>query len=433
MAEATPTQTMRLPSPATVEVKGFRMTVLEGPRAGASWISTGATCSIGSDARNDLVIDAPTVSRFHCEVRLTDGGGVVSDLDSKNGTIVDGVVVYRAMLRAGSVLRLGEAAVRFQPGGPPVRIPLSDRAEFGELVGGSVPMRAVYACLERAARSDATVLLEGETGTGKGAAAVSLHRASPRGARPFVVVDCGAIPANLLESELFGHERGAFTGAESRRIGAFEEADGGTVFLDEIGELPLELQPKLLRVLENREVRRLGMNAHRPVDVRVVAATNRDLRADVNAGRFRADLYFRLAVVRVTLPPLRQRAEDLPQLVDRVARSLGAGEAQRRALGRPEHLEPLARSAWQGNVRELRNYIERALVLDDTPVTDEVVAPEPDLLRFTDARQQALLEFERRYLRQLMERHRGRLVAAAAAADINRVYLYRLLKKHDLR
>ena len=235
--------------------------------------------------------------------------------------------VKEAFLRAGSVLRLGGATLRFELVDGGNRLLISDRTAFGGMFGISAPMRASFALMERAAASDATVLLEGETGTGKGQAAEAIHQASARAKAPLIVVDCGAIPANLLESELFGHEKGAFTGAESRRLGAFEEADGGTIFLDEIGELPLDLQPKLLRVLENRQVRRLGGNVHRAIDVRVIAATNRDLRTEVNPGRFRADLYFRLAVVRITLPPLRERPEDLPLLVSRLLRRMGANEA----------------------------------------------------------------------------------------------------------
>jgi DNA-binding NtrC family response regulator len=320
-------------------------------------------------------------------------------------------------------------------------VPLSPHGEFGSLVGASASMRATFAVLAKASASDATILLEGETGTGKERAAESIHAASPRRDAPFLVIDCSAIPANLLESELFGHEKGAFTGASARRIGVFEEASGGTVFLDEVGELPLDLQPKLLRVLERREVRRVGANAPLAVDVRLVAATNRDLRAEVNAGRFRSDLYFRLAVVKVTLPPLRQRPDDIPVLVERIVRGLGHSEAAARLLT-PAFMAALTRASWPGNVRELRNYLERCLVLeDDSPVEDATDAGAArgegaaiDASKtYADARRIALDDFERRYAQALLALHQGKVAAAARAADMDRVYLYKLLHKHGLR
>jgi DNA-binding NtrC family response regulator len=317
------------------------------------------------------------------------------------------------------------------------------------MVGGSAVMRAVFAILERAAPTAATILLEGETGTGKGAAAESIHRASDRAEKPFVVVDCSAIPATLLESELFGHEKGAFTGAAARRVGAFEEADGGTIFLDELGELPLDLQPKLLRALEERAIRRVGSNLHRPVDLRVIAATNRDLRSEVNAGRFRADLYYRLAVVRVTLPALRNRTEDLPLLVGRLLHTMRVTDSRAAFFGSSEFISRLQGASWPGNVRELRNYVERCLVFQDskleandpTPAVPaksaagvsmkpgfHVDAREP----YSEERRRVIDEFEGAYLTSLMNEHQGRTVFAARAAGLDRVYLYRLLRKHGL-
>jgi DNA-binding NtrC family response regulator len=402
--------------------------------------SSADRASIGSHESNDVVIDDPSVSRFHCEV-LVDAGGVrVRDLDSKNGTIVDGMRVVEAWLRPGAILRLGRSSLRFGLAGESNRLTLSSRTSFGALVGQSASMRAAFALLERAAASDATVLIEGETGTGKEGAAQSLHDEGARAGAPFLVIDCSAVPANLLESELFGHERGAFTGAVTRRVGIFEGARGGTVFLDEIGELPLELQPKLLRVLEKREIRRVGANTTTPVDVRVVAATNRDLRAEVNAGRFRSDLYFRLAVVRVALPPLRQRPEDVPLLVMRFLDGLRATPAQR-ALFSPELLNELARGAWPGNVRELRNYVERCLVLQDAPAPGEIAGSDAPALALGEvsvdvpwatARERAIAAFERRYLEALLARHDGHVGRAAEGAGMNKVYLYRLLHRHGL-
>ena len=306
--------------------------------------------------------------------------------------------------------------------------------------------------MEKAAASDATVLLEGETGTGKGQAAEAIHHASARAGKPFVVVDCGAIPANLLESELFGHEKGAFTGAQAKRAGAFEETAGGTIFLDEIGELPLDLQPKLLRAIENRHVRALGTSVYRPVDVRIIAATNRDLRAEVNQSRFRADLFFRLSVVRIVMPPLRQRPEDMELLVRKLLRGLGAGEAILARFCAPDFVAGLSRSAWPGNVRELRNYLERCLVfeepmpLSEDPGTGPAITVPPSLaasatgaasavdpaVEYTEARRQALEAFERAYVRELLNAHGGRVSAAARAAGIGRVYLYRLMRRHGV-
>jgi DNA-binding NtrC family response regulator len=288
-----------------------------------------------------------------------------------------------------------------------------------------------------------TVLLEGETGTGKSTAAAAIHRGSARSEKPFLTVDCGAIPANLLESELFGHERNAFTGAGERRIGVFEEAAGGTIFLDEIGEMPIDLQPKLLRVLETREIRRVGANHHQKVDVRIVAATNRDLRTEVNGGRFRSDLYFRLAVLRIELPPLRARPDDLPSLAVGLLRSIGASSEEIALLTTPEFHSGLRRAAWPGNIRELRNHLERCLVfqealpIDDgaerptsAKAADPVVDPrEP----YAAARRRAIEAFERAYVKELLALHGGKVTAAAAAAGLDRVYLHKLARRHGTR
>ncbi len=328
-------------------------------------------------------------------------------------------------------------ALGFESAAPRV---VFEATQLGPLVGASPAMRVAFAALARAARTDATVLIEGETGTGKEGAAEALHVASPRRDGPLVVVDCGALPANLLESELFGHEKGAFTGATARRIGAFEEARGGTIFLDEIGELPLDLQPKLLRVLERKDIRRLGSNARAPVDVRIVAATNRDLRTAVNAGRFRSDLYFRLAVVKVQLPPLRKRADDIPLLVERLLTRIGASPELVAALCTPAFLGRLKGFAWPGNVRELRNYLERCVVFQrELPLGDDVEAVDSSRARtvdrgvYADARRRALDAFEKRYLEQLLVAHGGRVDGMAAEAGLHRVSLYRLLRRHGLK
>jgi transcriptional regulator with PAS, ATPase and Fis domain len=419
-------------------VPGFRLTLVEGATA-RPWESQGDRCSIGLHPSNDLVIDEPTVSRFHCEIRVGDEGARVRDLGSRNGVILDGVRVIEGCPRTGSILRLGRVALRFDFKGDTNTLPISQNHVFGTIVGSSVSMRTAFALMERAAETKVHVLLEGETGTGKSQAAEAIHRASARRDKPFLIVDCGAIPENLLESELFGHEKGAFTGAVARRIGAFEEANGGTIFLDEIGELPTDLQPKLLRVLENREIRRIGTNQYQTVDVRVIAATNRDLRTEVNEARFRSDLYYRLAVIKIVLPPLRERPDDIVTISERILRSLGADDSLITHLKTPEFLANLQRAAWPGNVRELRNYLERCLVFEEAlPVADESNAPpdKPSIdarLPYADARKRALDQFERHYVEALLGLHSGKVAAAASAAGIDRVYLYKLMRRHGLR
>ncbi len=302
---------------------------------------------------------------------------------------------------------------------------------FGEFIGTSLSIRRVLALLQRAAMTDSTLVLQGETGTGKTRAAATLHSLSRRAEKPFLVVDCGAMPASLLEAELFGHERGAFTGAYLRRPGIFEEAEGGTVLLDEVGELPLELQSRLLRVLDERQVRRLGQNRMLPVDVRIVAATHRDLQSAVRDGRFRADLYFRLSVLTVEMPPLRERLDDLPSLAQVLLRQLGATHESHPQLFRPAFFDGLRRSTWPGNVRELRNYLERQLLFDDEPALP-AVAPTISHARLASARREVIEAFERRYLVELLASHGGAVSRAAEAAGINRVHLYRLMRKYDL-
>ena len=292
--------------------------------------------------------------------------------------------------------------------------------------------------LARAAASDATVLLEGETGTGKELAAESLHREGRRRDQPFLVLDCGAVPQDLLDAELFGHARGAFTGADRERAGVFEAASGGTVLLDEVGELPPALQPKLLRVIESREIRRIGETDHRKVDVRIVAATNRDLRAEVNAQRFRADLFFRLAVVQIRMPPLRERPEDLSLLVDAILEQLGMTDHPLAATLRTQAFrDGLAGHAWPGNVRELRNYLERCFVLraplPPAGSADADPAPGGEPVPLKVARERWLRVFEHAYLQDLLARHDGNVSAAARAAGVDRIHLYRLLWRNGLR
>jgi two-component system response regulator GlrR len=404
---------------------GFRVVVIEGPDRGASATSTSTKLVLGSDHSCDLVLTCRAVSRFHCELELEPGGAMIRDLGSTNGTRVDKVRIVTAYLRRGSEVELGRNRLRFELLDEPIGVDLFAGDRFGGLHGRSPAIRAAFAHMARAATSDATVLLQGETGTGKDTAAEAIHAASARSERAFVVVDCASLPGGLIESELFGHRAGAFTGADRDRVGAFEAAGGGTVFLDEVGELPVALQPKLLRVLERREIQRIGESAPRAVDVRVIAATHRDLRRDVNHGRFRPDLYFRLAVMTIALPPVRERPDDLPLIVDALLADLLPDETKRSALRRKLDMRELARMEWPGNVRELRNYLERTMVLDHEGAGAEPSAAMP----YAVAREAWQRWFERKYLTELMQQHRGNVAAAARHAGMHRGHLYRLLQR----
>jgi transcriptional regulator with GAF, ATPase, and Fis domain len=367
----------------------------------------------------------------------------VRDLDSTNGTKVDGTRIREAMVQPGSVLKVGEVEVQFRPSAQKIEVMPSDKTSFGAAIGRSLPMRTIFGVLERIAPTDATVLLEGETGTGKDVLARAIWSMSPRANKPFLVVDCGAVTYSLIESELFGHERGAFTGAVSTRQGAFELADGGTVFLDEIGELPLDVQPKLLRVLETREFRRVGGNRTLATNVRVIAATKRDLQREVGAGKFREDLYFRLAVVPVTVPPLRARREDIPALVTHILKVANADAL----TVPPETMQSLASHEWPGNVRELRNVLERSIYMAQATGSTEIgvvtlpTAHSSDAAAFhfepeksyRETRAKYDSEFERRYVKWLLGRHGGNISAAAREAKMDRKHLHDMAKKHGLR
>jgi len=419
---------------------GLKLSVMDGTDIGKSVTTVDSLVRIGSAPDNQLVLTDSTVSRYHCEVRMNANGVAICDLGSTNGTTVDGVPVVEAFLRPASMIQVGKTTLRCTAQDEEVGLPLSRRDHFGRLIGKSPMMRHVFAVLERVAPTEATVLIEGETGTGKELAAEGLHAKSRRTEGPFLAVDCGAIAANLIESELFGHVKGSFTGAAGDRVGAFEEANGGTVFLDEIGELPLELQPKLLRVLESKEVRRVGSNKAQKINARVIAATNRDLRAEVNRGTFREDLYFRLAVVRVTLPPLRARRDDIPLLVKHLFRAL----APTLPLPSEQVMESLTSRSWPGNVRELRNAVERAIALAHPagPVSlledkgapgqiSRVLAPLLDMPR-KEASEKWQEIFERAYLGRLLNKQ-GSVSAAAREIGLSRRQLQRLMKRFGLR
>jgi DNA-binding NtrC family response regulator len=472
-------------APTVIDLPRVRLTVLEGADAGRSCDSDDEMClRVGTRQNNHLVLSDKSVSGYHIEIARTGEGWRCRDVGSTNGTFVGGMRVFDLVLRSGTVLSVGRTRLRFEAlDDDPVRAALHPAGRFGELVGQSVAMRRLFSRVAQVARTSATVLITGETGTGKEAVAEALVQASERASAPFVVIDCSALPHNLIESELFGHQKGAFTGAHSDYRGAFERADGGTVFLDEIGELPLELQPKLLRVLERREVRRVGAERTRPIDVRVIAATNRVLATEVNERRFRQDLYYRLSVVNIHVTPLRERREDIPLLIEHFYRRLWPQAPVREARAGDRaaavHSPPAPRTpkgpsldeivarltsndyTWPGNVRELRNAVERAFhVPDEDPVgsrpfmgasglaspagagpergeSGELVgalpAPTIDLgVPFKVAKQQLVDAFERAYLSAMLKATRHNISEAARRAQIDRMHMYKLIAQHRL-
>ncbi|MBW2734333.1 MAG: sigma 54-dependent Fis family transcriptional regulator [Deltaproteobacteria bacterium] len=402
---------------------------------------------IGSQPRNDVHLADETVSRLHAEICVDEHGYRLRDLGSRNGTFVDGVRALDLYLRPGARMELGESTLIFMPSADEVAVEASESDRLGPMVGKSVAMRELFALVLRAAPTNATVLLEGESGTGKELIAQALHAHSKRAGGPFIVFDCGAVSAGLLESEFFGHEKGAFTGATERRIGCFEEADGGTLFIDELGELPLDLQPKLLRTLEQGQIRRVGGTQVIDADVRVVAATNRELAQEVNSGTFREDLYYRLAVITLRTPPLRERLDDLEILVRHFLDEgyIDPSESSR-AFSKisAETWARLRGQRFRGNVRELRNIIQRALVLSDGelkvdpptgPATKSEQEPslQPDLeLPLIEQKQRIVAAFERRYLETMLARHEGNISRAARGASMDRMYFKRLMRKHGL-
>ena len=419
-----------------VEYQKTRMSVVSGPDAGLSLEIVGAPVRIGTAEENDLILTDETVSRRHCEVIPTSNGLRVRDVGSTNRVLVGEALVVDATFTGPFQIELGNTVITITPLLETVYREQLDADRFGDLLGRAPPMQELFADLERIAPTELSLLIEGETGTGKELVAESVHRASPRADGPFVTFDCSSVAASLAESELFGHERGAFTGAVSSRAGVFEQASGGTIFLDELGELPKDLQPKLLRVLEKREIRRVGGTKTIPIDVRLIAATNRNLRAEVARGSFREDLYFRVAGARVYVPPLRERMGDLPRLIGSF---LAACHPPRTLNDVPEHVWEMLRSyRWPGNVRELRNAVQRMLVTPDRviePETSESKRPPPlseDLSPLRVARRDAADSFERSYVQDLLLRADGNITRAAALAEVSRQVIHSLISKHGL-
>jgi DNA-binding NtrC family response regulator len=435
------------PSP----VRGFRVRVVSGPDAGAEAAPVDGRLTVGTAKDATLQLTDRAVSRYHLDLEGRAEGVHLRDIGSKNGTWLGATLVREIVVCDSTELAIGDSRVRIAVGLEKTTVPLSARTSFGGMLGGSPAMRAVYAALEQAAPTQVSVLLLGESGTGKELAARALHAASQRASGPFEVVDCGGLSPTLVESELFGHVRGAFTGADRDRTGAFERADGGTLFLDELGELPLEVQPKLLRALGEREIRPVGGVRARRVDVRIIAATNRDLRQAVNEGGFREDLYYRLAVICIRMPPLRERLEDLPLLLSALLLSMEPELGLRSNVEAPERepphdsperlvqvlrmlrerdvdLEALHRHHWPGNVRELRNWLQHLVVLRSPPPIDEPSDATSERLPLY----KAIERFERAYIKRCLDTAGGNVATGAALAGVNRATMYRLIQRLGL-
>jgi DNA-binding NtrC family response regulator len=477
-----PTKVTYLDRGPTLHMRRCILQAVDDPRQ--EWTFDREEIRIGSMDDNDVVLGDDTVSRYHCRIAQEDNGYVLLDQRSTNGTFVNKVRIREAFLKPGSIVSVGQSQLRFNAREEEVEIVPSRSDHCAGLIGGNARMREIYAIIEKIAPTATTVVIDGETGTGKEVVAQAIHSLSPRARNDLVVFDCGAVPPNLIESELFGHEKGSFTGAMMTRQGLFEQADGGTLFLDELGELPIDLQPKLLRALEQREVRRVGSTKPSKVDVRIIAATNRNLEDEVRAGRFRQDLFYRLSVVRLHLPSLRERGDDVPLLIQHF---LAHGAFNRkpntpavRGVSR-DAMTALQLYPWPGNVRELVNVVERAVSFCDsdtielhdlpdyirtarpstakepspgrramaTPAGVPIVAPTVSMNRnapappppdellaegvtFKDAKERWVASFERDYILQLLRRNSGNISHAARAADIDRKYFRKLMKKYDI-
>lgn len=417
------------------------LSVITGPDVGLELHWERPELRIGSADDCDLVLTDVTVSRYHCVIKLGPGGVFIHDLGSTNGITIGGYNVGTAQLKPGAIIGLGCTRLQVDAASA-LQVSDSDGQRFGPLIGRSRVMKRLFTRIAQIASSSSTVLIEGETGTGKDIIAETIHMKSARAHCPFVTFDCARVTPTLMESELFGHVRGAFTGADAHRSGILETAHGGTVFFDEMGELPLELQPKLLRALEKRELSRLGSVHARRIDVRIIAATNRDIRQMVAQGQFRSDLYYRLNVMKVHVPPLRDHVEDIDLLATHFLRQItGNPEAAlpSEVLGRMERYD------WPGNVRELRTAVERWHVLSTSrrlhdiaifgnerlAESAEIDAPEADI-SFRDMKSKAVDEWERCFVDKLIRRHDGNISKAARAAQMNRNYLTLLLRRHGV-
>jgi DNA-binding NtrC family response regulator len=423
-----------------LHIRTLRVEVLTGPDAGNVVETDDELVTIGAAPGNSLRLTDGTVSRFHLELARQEAGIRVTDLGSRNGTFCEKVRVERAVVPPGTELTFGRTTVRVDDGAG-AAVDVLTESDLDGLRGETPQMRRLMTQVATAAKASVPVLVIGESGTGKELVARALHQHSDRADGPFVTLDCSAQVETLVGSELFGHERGAFTGADRQRKGAFEQAHGGTLFLDEIGELPPGLQPQLLGALERRRFKRLGGTAEIPVDVRVIAATNRDLRSEVNSGAFRLDLYYRLAVVVLRIPALRERPSDIPLLVDHFLQECGFA-GHREDLVPDEQLAKLRAHAWPGNVRELRNWVEATVAMGESPELEHALGSTPPgppsdgdylNLSYKDARRQVLDAFEGRYAAHLLATSGGNVASAARRGRMDRTYLIKLLQRHNLR
>ncbi len=396
---------------------------------------------IGRDPSCAIVLDDPKVSAIHCEARAEGPGVRILDHGSRNGTFVGGVRIKEAILTAPCSLQVGSSFIGYEPA-EKERVDVGFEDSFGPLVGAAPRMRHVFRVLGEIAPTDLSALITGETGCGKELVAQAVHERSNRKNGPFVVVDCASIPGQLAESYLFGHEKGSFTGANERRSGAFHEAHKGTIFLDELGELPIELQPKLLRALSERQVKRVGAHTYEPVDVRVIAATRRDRGQSMNAGRFRSDLFFRIAQVRLEMPPLRDRRDDIPLLVNTVCARIGRSERAAEVIELVT--TTLAQHDWPGNVRELVNVASVAASLPTGSETVAAILPleRGDVAASTDrmdlstpygeAKRQAITQFEARYFGELFRATSGNVSEMSRRSGMERHHVRPFLKKLGL-
>jgi transcriptional regulator with AAA-type ATPase domain len=433
-------ETAALRMPDAMPIRTVAVEVTDGADRGQRWLGEQGTLGTAKD--NALVMTDETVSRYHLRVTAVADGIRVSDLGSTNGTFLGDVRLEECVVPDGTTLRLGRTSVKIGAG-LPATVELHDEDHLGNLRGSTQAMRRLMSQVRRAAQSNVAVLFVGESGTGKELLARAVHDTSPRASAPFVTIDCGAVTPTLVASELFGHEKGAFTGASHTKVGAFEDANGGTIFLDEVGELAPELQVTLLGALERRRFCRVGGRKELAVDVRIVAATNRDLRADVNAGVFRLDLYYRLAVVALEVPSLRERIRDIPLLAEHFAREAGFTRPMLE-LFPEETMQRLLRYRWPGNVRELRNYVQATIAMGEpAELRDDMARSENDALRrglsplldltYGEARSRAIGAFERQYLERLLERTHGNVAQAAREAGMARSHLNELLRRHKTR
>ena len=439
--DAPATQTLtREGGKRVLSIEDYRLIVVEGPSKDGELDLSRDKLTVGSGKDNDLVIDDPAVSRKHCEFQKFGDRFLVRDLDSTNGTVLDGTAIREGFVKPGSVIEIGETTLKVTSRQQHFNIEPYAKDQFGELRGKSVRMRELFSILERVSPSDANILIQGETGTGKELVAKAIKQHSRRNEKPFITFDCSAVAPTLIESELFGHVKGAFTGAVGDRRGAFEAAHTGTIFLDEVGELTEDLQPKLLRALEQKEVRPVGSDKSQRVDVRLVAATNRDLAEEVKAGRFREDLFFRLSVIPVEIPSLRQRNEDIPLLVEAFLQEFAEKHGEKAKTVDKKAMEILMQHDWPGNVRELRNVIEGAVAMgagkklepkDFIFFNREERRSSKDLAG-SDLIGKSLEQVEKAVIEGTLNSHRGNKMATAKTLGIAYSTLYEKIKKYGI-